>query len=69
MKHRPNHRIYVQTLRRMTPEQRLGKALELSSFTRALFRQGLRERHPELSESELEALYRARVEKARNRVA
>lgn len=29
-KPRPNHRRYIEILRRMTPEQRLAKAFELS---------------------------------------
>lgn len=46
LKERPNHAAYLEVLRRMTPEQRLTKAFELSEATRALFRQGLRERFP-----------------------
>lgn len=68
MKKRPNHRLYIQILRRMSPEQRLRKAFELSEFTRALLRAGLRHRHPELSEVDLEALYRKRLERSRNRI-
>lgn len=67
MKARPNHRLYLEALRRMTPEERLRKAFELSDYTRALFRQGLRRRHPDLPEAEFEALYRARLAKAQNR--
>jgi hypothetical protein len=49
-KERPNHARYIEVLRRMTPEQRLLKAFELSEFSKALFVEGLRKRHPELSE-------------------
>lgn len=69
MKKRPNHRLYVQILRRMSPEERLRKTFELSEFTRVLFRNGLRRRHPDMPESELEALYRRRLERTRNRIA
>lgn len=69
MKKRPNHRLYVQILRRMSPEERLRKAFELSEFTRVLFRTGLRRRHPDMPEPELEALYRRRLERTRNRIA
>ena len=62
----PNHRMYLEMLRRMTPEQRLLKAFELTEFTRQLFRQGLRNSHPELSEEELHTLYLARLEKCHN---
>lgn len=52
-KPRPNHRRYLGILRRMSPEARLRKALELSDMTRELFRHGLRRRFPEKSETEL----------------
>jgi len=66
-KPQPNHRKRIEVLRNMTPEQRLAKAFDLSEMTRALFRQGLKERHPELSESELHLLYLKRLEKCYNR--
>ena len=66
IKPQPNHRIYLDILRRMTPEQRLLKAFELTEFSRQLFRLGLRNLHPELSEEELQKLYLARLEKCHN---
>ncbi len=39
MKEQPNHRLYITILRRMGPERRFKKALELS---RALLRRGLK---------------------------
>jgi hypothetical protein len=66
-KRRPNHRMYLQVLRRMTPEQRLLKAFELSAFSRQLFLAGLKARFPDLPDHELRALYLARLEKCRNR--
>lgn len=65
-KPRPNHRRYIEILRRMTPEQRLAKAFELTEMARAAFRQGLRRRFPDLSEQELQKLYRERLDKCRN---
>lgn len=56
-KPRPNQDRYLEVLRRMTPEQRLLKAFELSEFARTLFKAGLRHRHPELSEAALHRLY------------
>jgi hypothetical protein len=41
-KQRPNHQRYLQILKRLTPEQRLLKAFELSAFTKSLFVEGLR---------------------------
>ena len=56
-KPQPNHSIYLDTLRRMSPQQRLTKALELSDNVRQLFRHGLRQRFPNLSEKDLQQLY------------
>lgn len=67
IKPRPNHRRYISALRAMTPEQRLRKAFELSEFAIQLFRQGLRKRHPELSEEEFHQLLLSRLEKCHNR--
>ncbi len=58
---------YIEILRRMTPEQRLAKAFELTEFTRALFRQGLRSRYPDMPDDEFEKLYRARLDLCHNR--
>jgi len=67
IKQRPNHRLYIETLRRMTPEQRLLKSFELTEFSRSLFRQGLAKRFPELTQDELHRLYLERLEKCHNR--
>ncbi|HSR67044.1 MAG TPA: hypothetical protein VLU25_03815 [Acidobacteriota bacterium] len=67
IKPRPNHRIYIETLRKLTPEQRLAKAFELSEMSRRLFREGLRRRFPELSEEEFHRLYLERLELCHNR--
>jgi hypothetical protein len=52
IKPRPNHKIYIQTLRKMTPAQRLAKAFELSEFSKQLFTHGLRRRFPDMPEPE-----------------
>jgi hypothetical protein len=67
MKDRPNHRRYIEVLRSMTPEQRLRKAFELSEFSRALFTEGLRKRHPDLSAEDFAMLLRSRLDKCHNR--
>ena len=64
---RPNHRLYIETLRRMTPQQRLLKAFELSELSRQAFVQGLRQRFPDLPEPEFRKLLLARLEKCHNR--
>jgi hypothetical protein len=66
-KPRPNHQLYLEALRRLTPEQRLLKAFELTELSRELFRAGLRQRFPEASEAELQRIYLERLEKCHNR--
>jgi hypothetical protein len=67
IKPRPNHRLYIEVLRRMTPEQRLNKAFELSAFSKALFLQGLRKRFPDASPEEFHKIFLARLAKCHNR--
>lgn len=67
MKQRPNHRLYIQTLRQMTPEARLRKAFELSEFSKNLFITGLRERYPNLPEQEFHQILLERLLKCHNR--
>lgn len=66
-KPRPNHQLYLQTLRRMTPEQRLLKAFELSALARDLFLHGLRRRFPDVSGDELRRIYLERLTKCHKR--
>ena len=66
-KPRPNRRAYLDVLRRMTPEQRVKKAFELSEFTKQLCMDGLRARFPNLDETALHAVYLRRLEKCHNR--
>ena len=67
IKERPNHKQYIEILRRMTPEQRLMKAFELSKFSKKLFIHGLRKRFPDLNEEEFHQLYLERLKKCYNR--
>lgn len=53
----PNHRLYLEALRRMSPGERLQKAWELSEFTKQLALAGLRQRFPALSEAEVRGKY------------
>jgi len=68
-KPQPNRRLYIETLRRMTPEQRLLKAFELTELSRELLRTGLRDRFPHLSAEELHALYLRRLDRCRSRAS
>ncbi|MFI5188059.1 MAG: hypothetical protein ACHQF0_15115 [Chitinophagales bacterium] len=63
----PNHKQYLVTLSNMGSEQRLQKALELSSLTRELFMAGLKKRFPEKTEAEIKELYLQRLAKCYNR--
>ena len=66
-KPRPNHRQYIQILRKMSPEARLLKAFELSEFSRQLFIHGLRKRFPDVSEETFKKILLERLEKCHNR--
>jgi hypothetical protein len=66
-KPRPNHRQYLRALHRMTPEQRLAKALELTGMARELFMTGLRSRFPRLSDAERKRIFLERLAKCHNR--
>ena len=57
IKPRKNHKIYIQVLRNMTPEQRIMKTFELSKLTRELFIYGLHKRFPDLSEDDIKKLF------------
>jgi hypothetical protein len=54
-------RAYLEVLNRMTPTQRLMKAFELSEMTRQLFKEGLRQRFPDKTATELHAIYLERM--------
>jgi hypothetical protein len=68
IKSRPNHKLYIQVLRKMSPEKRLLKAFELSEFARRLFIHGLRKRFPDLEESAFNKLLLERLNKCHNRI-
>ena len=61
------HRVYIGILQRMTPEQRLRKAFELTEFSKRLFKTGLRKRFPGMSDEEFRKLYLSRLDKCHNR--
>lgn len=66
-KKRPNHRLYIEILRKMTPEERLLKAFELSAFSKQLFIHGMRKKHPDISAAEFARVLRDRLKKCHNR--
>ena len=68
MKPRPNHDVYIKVLRRMSAEQHLLKAFELSALTRELFVAGMRRRFPDLNAIEFKKLVRERLEQCHNQI-
>ncbi len=66
-KPQPNQALYLQVLRRMTPEQRLQKAIELSALAQRAFRDGLRRRFPALSNVEFHQLFLKHLKACHNR--
>jgi len=68
MKPRPNHDVYIKILRRMSAEQHLLKAFELSALTRELFVIGMRRRFPDLNAIEFKKLIRERLEQCHNQI-
>ncbi len=66
-KPRPNHRLYIEILRKMTPEKRLLKAFELTSFANQLFVHGLRKKYPDISAEEFAQILKGRLDKCHNR--
>ncbi len=58
---------YFEILRRMTPEQRLEKAIELSEMTKELLKVGLRTRYPEADEQQLHTHFLKRLARCHNR--
>jgi hypothetical protein len=46
--------LQVEIHRRFSPSERLQMAIEMSEFARKLTKAGLRSRHPEYSDAELE---------------
>lgn len=67
MKPRPNHWLYIETLRAMSGEDRLRKAFELTAMSRELLAAGLRRRHPDLAEEDLREIYLGSVKKGWDR--
>jgi hypothetical protein len=67
LKQQPNRRVYIETLRRMTPEQRLSKAFELSDMTHDALRVAVADRNPGAGQGDLQTLYLERPERCRRR--
>jgi len=66
MKNDPNHAVYIRLMRRLTPEQRLAIAFDLSEFSKRLFIEGLRKLYPDLPEAQFRQLVMRRLERCHN---
>lgn len=60
---RQTHKEYIKILKKMTPGERLQKALELSDLTKNLFITGLKMRYPDYSEKDIINLYIEKIHK------
>ncbi len=67
IKQSPNHKQYLAILNKMSAEQRLLKALELSAITKELFLSGLHKRFPDKAKTEIKEIYLQRLMKCYNR--
>jgi len=47
------HRVQMEILRRLSPEQRLRQAFELTELARAISAAGVRARHPDYTEHQV----------------
>jgi hypothetical protein len=62
----PDHKEYIRMMRKMSPEDRLRKAFELTELTKDLFMAGLRHRFPDLPDKEIKKIYLKRIDKCHN---
>ena len=67
LKAKPARRLYIESLRRLSPAQRLAKAMELSDLGKRLFLHGLRKRFPQADEMQIHNMYLSRIARCHNR--
>ncbi len=65
-KKQPNHALYLQIFRRLTPEQKIEKASQMAQLGRELMASGIRNTHPDMSELEVQAIVRRKLEACHN---
>ncbi len=61
MRPRDAERMQIEIFRAMTPERRADLAAQLSDISRELLMQGIRQQHPEFTETEFHAEFLRRV--------
>ncbi len=65
-KKQPNHALYLQALRRMTPEQKIEKASEMATLGRDLMTAGIRLSNPDITDAELRMIVRRKLDACHN---
>jgi hypothetical protein len=61
------HQAYLRMLAKMTPGEKMLRAMELSDMGRQMLKDTLRRRFPELDEARLHQLFLERLEQCHNR--
>ena len=61
-----NPDVYILTLRKMTPEQRIKKMFELTEMTRSLLKRGLEIQFPDKTKEEIHEMYLKRLMECHN---
>ena len=49
--------VWRETVSRMTGEQKIAKAFELTEMTREIMREGIRTNHPDATEKQIQRIY------------
>jgi len=62
-----SRKVYIDILKKMSPEQRLLKSFELTELGYKLFFTGLKERYADLSEEEVKKIYIKKLIECHNR--
>ncbi len=63
---REERKIYLETLRMMTPSEKFNKVMELSELSKSLCKQGFRKRFPNKNEEEIHKLFLDWLERCHN---
>jgi hypothetical protein len=61
-----SHAVYIQILRRMSPDAKLRKMFELNELAARLFLSGLSDRYPYATEEETRRVYLERISRCYN---
>ncbi len=67
MKKKPNHKKYMDILKKMSSEQKLLKMFELSDYSNKLLWYGLKNKYPDLTDDKIKKIYLERLIRCHNR--